>query len=97
MKYLRWFIWIALFVSIVMHLATILADPLYAWFTQPEFSQTELKKTDRKLDEQSLDEDEKPAELANVKPAEKQVVYLQPMAPKAQPIKPQVKSKVNKV
>lgn len=93
MKYLRWFIWIALFVSIVMHLATILAEPLYAWFTQPEFSQTELKKTDRKLDEQSLDEDEKPAELANVKPAEKQVVYLQPMAPKAQPVKPQVKSK----
>ncbi|QZA78328.1 DUF3108 domain-containing protein [Deefgea tanakiae] len=93
MKYLRWFIWIALVASIVMHLATILAEPIYAWFTQPEFSQTELKKTDRKLDEQSLDEDEKPAELANVKPAEKQMVYLQPIAPKIAVEKPIVKTK----
>ncbi|MGL4996360.1 MAG: DUF3108 domain-containing protein [Deefgea sp.] len=97
MKYLRWFIWIALVASIVMHLATILAEPLYAWFTQPKFAQTELKKTDRQLDQQSLDEEEKPAELVNVKPAEKQVVFLQPALPKAKPAQPKPEVKPKKV
>jgi len=92
MKYLRWFFWFALFASIVMHLVLLLAEPLYAWLTQPEFAQTELRKTTRKLDAQSLaDEAEKPAELANVKPVEKQVVFLQTMLPQAAPVKPKPK------
>ncbi|WP_027468997.1 DUF3108 domain-containing protein [Deefgea rivuli] len=82
MKYLRWFIWFALIASILVHLIALLAEPIYAWLTQPEFAQTELKKTDRKLAEQSLDEEETPAELVNVKPAEKQVVFLQAVQPK---------------
>lgn len=90
MKYLRWFFWFALIASIVMHLVIVLAEPLYLWFTQPEFAQTELRKTERKLVSQNLAEDEeKPAELANVKPAEQQVVYLQSAVVQAPVEKPQ--------
>ncbi len=88
MKYWHWIIWFALSASILLHLAALLAEPIYAWFTIPNFAQTELKKTDRQLAEQSLDAEETPAELANIKPAEKQVVYLQAPAPKI--IAPQV-------
>jgi hypothetical protein len=76
------FAWWALALSILLHLASVLAEPLANWLAYRQIDDPVLKKTDRKLQAQSLEDFDKPAELAGVKPVEQQYVLLQ----KPQPI-----------
>ncbi|WP_410498567.1 DUF3108 domain-containing protein [Chitinibacter sp. S2-10] len=72
------YVWWALLLSLVLHLGSLLAEPVYNWLMFSQIDDPVLNKTQRKLASQVLDEHEAPAELANVKPVEKQQVFLQP-------------------
>lgn len=78
--------WWALALSISLHLASILSEPLLNWLSYRQIDDPELKKTERKLAAQSIDaeaDDSATAQLKGVKPAQQQYVLLKPMA--AQP------------
>lgn len=80
--WLRRTLWGAFILSLLMHVASIFSEEIYAWLTQPEFEQTELKKPTRKLKAQTLEE-EAQAALAGIKPPETLQVYLRrPRPPK---------------
>ncbi|MBE9610554.1 DUF3108 domain-containing protein [Chitinilyticum piscinae] len=70
--WLRYAFWLALGLSLLLHLAALIAQPLYAWLTRPEFAETELRKVSKTLQAQRLADAEpgKPEALRGVKPAE---------------------------
>ncbi len=75
------FAWWALALSILLHLVSVLAEPVANWLAYRQIDDPVLKKTDRKLQTQSLEDFDKPAELAGVKPVEQQYVLLQKQLP----------------
>ena len=80
-KYAGW----ALALSIILHLASVLAEPVANWLSFRQIDDPVLKKTDRNLAAQALDDLDTPAELVGVKPVEQQYVLLQQVPVSAQP------------
>ncbi|GHD61695.1 DUF3108 domain-containing protein [Jeongeupia chitinilytica] len=70
----------ALVLSLLLHLSGLFGELALAWWDRPRGDDTPLRKPTQKLAAQEIDEAPKPAGLAGVKPAEKQVVYLRPLA-----------------
>ncbi|AZN37214.1 DUF3108 domain-containing protein [Iodobacter ciconiae] len=76
---LRWpgmLLGIAALLSLLLHLASIFNEQIYAWLTQQPYTESELKKVTQKLSDIAQAEDARPAGLKGIKPAEHQVVYL---------------------
>lgn len=73
--------WWALALSILLHLASVLAEPVAHWLAYRQIDDPVLKKTERTLQTQLLEDLGAPAELAGVKPAEQQYVLLQKQQP----------------
>lgn len=74
--------WWALALSIFLHLASVLSEPVLNWLSYRQIEDPELKKTERKLAAQSLDAEEDvnvSAQLHGIKPAEQQYVLLKAM------------------
>ncbi|WP_432722431.1 DUF3108 domain-containing protein [Jeongeupia wiesaeckerbachi] len=71
----------ALILSLLLHLSGLFGELALAWWARPSGNETPLRKATQKLAAQELDDEmTKPAGLAGVKPADKQVVYLRPLA-----------------
>lgn len=68
---------VALLLSLLLHLGSVFSEQIYAWVMQQPHAETELKKVTKKLSVLADADSARPAELAGVKPAEQQVVYLQ--------------------
>ncbi|QLG87022.1 DUF3108 domain-containing protein [Chitinibacter bivalviorum] len=92
---MRWFFWSALLLSLVLHVVAVLGEPVYLWMTETKKEEPKAKETKRKLQSQQLAEDDPLTELKNVKPAEKQVVFLQ-VEPLTQPAPKPVKASAPK-
>ncbi|MBM3115965.1 DUF3108 domain-containing protein [Jeongeupia naejangsanensis] len=71
----------ALALSLLLHLSGLFGELALAWWARPSADATPLRKATQKLAAQELDDETtRPAGLAGVKPADKQVVYLRPLA-----------------
>ncbi|BCL77204.1 hypothetical protein JHS3_29400 [Jeongeupia sp. HS-3] len=80
----------ALILSLLLHLSGIFGELAYAWVAQPRGDDTPLRKATKKLVAQDIDDEaQQPAGLAGVKPADKQVVYLRPLAELIPPAPPE--------
>lgn len=77
------YVWWALALSILLHLASVLAEPALNWLQYRQIDDPVLKQTQRQLQAQNLNDDDLPAELANVTPVEQQVVHLHRIVPLA--------------
>ncbi|MFC7420528.1 DUF3108 domain-containing protein [Iodobacter arcticus] len=66
----------AALLSLLLHLASIFSEQLYAWATQQPYTESELKKVTQKLSDVAQAEEARPEGLKGVKPAEHQLVFL---------------------
>lgn len=82
-RWLRHAFWFALGLSLILHLGAVLAEPVYAWLTRPEFAETELRKVSKALQAQAVEEEDRPEALRGVKPADQLVVGFMRQVPMA--------------
>ncbi|AOY01298.1 DUF3108 domain-containing protein [Jeongeupia sp. USM3] len=78
----------ALIASLLLHLSGLFGELALAWWERPRGDDTPLRKPTQQLAAQELDDETRPAGLAGVKPADKQVVYLRPLAELVPPPRP---------
>ena len=81
-RFLAW----ALLASVLLHLGTLLAQPLYDWWLHRDAPPLKVQQTKRQLQAQALD-DSLTGSASKVKPAEQQQVYLASPALPVQPVK----------